>query len=279
MNTDTAGRMLTVAGVQLACGEGREENFSKAMDLARIAAERGAKIVCFAECFAWPWFPRRAVEAHRKLAEPVPGPMTRALQLLAEETQAVLVAPIFEGGEDSVHYNTTVVIDAGGPIVGLYRKNHIPDLPNYQEQFYFQPGNLGFPVFKTRYATIGVQTCWDNFFPEGARALGLKGAQIIFSPTACSTPSGAPKWERAIIGHAVYNSLFAFRVNRVGIEGSMTFYGRSFCVDPSGDFVTEPAGANEGVVLADLDLARITLVRNDWTFYKDRRPEIYTDLI
>jgi N-carbamoylputrescine amidase len=205
--------------------------------------------------------------------------MTRSLQLLAEETQAVLVAPIFEGGTDSAQYNTTVVVDAGGHLLGLYRKNHIPDLPNYQERFYFTPGNLGFPVFKTRYATIGVQTCWDNFFPEGARSVALKGAQILFSPTACSTPSGALKWERAIVGHAIYNSLYAFRVNRVGTEGPMAFYGKSFCVDPNGDFVTEPAGATEGVVLADLDLARITLVRDDWTFFRDRRPEIYQDLV
>jgi N-carbamoylputrescine amidase len=205
--------------------------------------------------------------------------MTRSLQLFAEQRDVAVLAPIFEAGEDSGQYNTTVVIDAGGDILGAYRKNHIPDLPNYQERFYFRPGNLGFPVFRTRYATVGIQTCWDNFFPEGARAVALKGAQIIFSPTACSTPTGAAKWERAIIGHAVYNSLFAFRVNRVGTEGAMTFYGKSFCVDPNGDFVTEPAGADEGVVLADADLNRIKLVRDDWTFFPDRRPGIYKDLV
>src|SRR5574341_2630539 len=253
--------MLTIAGIQLACGVDREENFAKALDLARIAVERGGKIVCFAECFAWPWFPRKAVEANRALAEPVSSPMLRSLQLFAEQRDVVVLAPIFEAGDDAAHYNSTVVIDAGGPILGIYRKNHIPDLPNYQERFYFRPGNLGFPVFRTRHAMVGIQTCWDNFFPEGARAVALKGAQIIFCPTACSTTTGAPKWERAIIGHAVYNSLFAFRVNRVGTEGSMTFYGKSFCVDPNGDFVTEPAGADDGVVLADVDLDRINLVR------------------
>jgi N-carbamoylputrescine amidase len=271
--------MLTVAGIQLACGADREENFAKAMDLARIAVERGAKIICFAECFAWPWFPRRAAEANRKLAEPIPGPMTRSLQLLAEQRNVVLLAPIFEAAEESAQYNSTVVIDAGGRLLGTYRKNHIPDLPNYQERFYFRPGDLGFPVFRTCHATVGVQTCWDNFFPEGARALALKGAMILFCPTACSTPTGAPRWERAIVGHAVYNSLFAFRVNRVGSEGSMTFYGKSFCVDPNGDFVTGPAGGEEGAVLADLDLDRIKLVRDDWTFFPDRRPGIYTDLV
>jgi N-carbamoylputrescine amidase len=171
-----------------------------------------------------------------------------------------------------------VVIDANGHLLGMYRKNHIPDLPNYQEKYYFRPGNLGFPVFKTRYATLGVQTCWDNFFPEGARTLALKGAELLICPTACSTGTGAPKWDRAIAAHAVYNSLYAFRVNRIGAEGPMSFYGRSFCVDPHGDFVTEPAGAIEGVVLADLDLDRIGLVRSDWTFLKDRRPEIYGEL-
>ncbi len=271
--------MLTVAGIQLACGAEREGNLSKALDLARLAVERGAKLVCFAECFAWPWFPRKAVDENRNLAEPVPGPVTHALQLFAEGAQAVVVAPVFESGDDAAQYNTSVVIDASGHILGTYRKNHIPDLPNYQERFYFRPGNLGFPVFRTRYATIGVQTCWDNFFPEGARALALKGAQIILCPTACSTVAGAAKWERAVVGHAVYNSVFAFRVNRVGTEGSMTFYGKSFCVDPNGDFVTEPAGADEGVVLADLDLDRIKLVRDDWTFFAERRPGIYTDLV
>ena len=273
-----AQSLLTVAGIQLACQPDRDANFSKAMEMARIAAERGAKVVCFSECFAWPWFPRRAMEEHRQMAVPIPGPYTETLQLLAEETGAVLVAPMFETADDLSYYNTTVVVDANGHILGIYRKNHIPELPNYQERFYFKPGNLGFPVFKTRYATIGIQTCWDNFFPEGARALALKGAQILFCPTACSSSGSTAKWERAIAGHAVYNSVYAFRVNRIGTEGSMTFYGKSFCLDPNGDYVTEPAGAIEGVVLADLDLDRIKLTRDDWTFFRDRRPEIYTEL-
>jgi predicted amidohydrolase len=273
-----AQSLLTVAGIQMGCGSDRDANFSKALELARIATERGAKVVCFAECFAWPWFPRKAAEEHRKQAVSIPGPYTEALQLLAEETGAVLVAPMFETADDSAYYNTTVVVDAGGHILGIYRKNHIPELPNYQERFYFQPGNLGFPVFKTRYATIGVQTCWDNFFPEGARVLGLKGVQILLCPTACSSPGSTAKWERAIAGHAVYNSIYAFRVNRIGTEGTMTFYGKSFCLDPNGDYVTEPAGAIEGVVLADLDLDRIKLTRDDWTFFQERRPEIYREL-
>lgn len=279
MSERAPGGMLTIAGIQLTCGPDVKANFSKALDLVRVAVERGAKIICFAECFAWPWFPRKGSEAQRALAEPIPGPMTQALQLVAEQAQAVLIAPMFETADDSAHYNTTVVVDANGHILGIYRKNHIPDLPNYQERFYFQPGNLGFPVFKTRYATIGVQTCWDNFFPEGARALALKGAQILFCPTACSSPGSVTKWERAIMGHSVYNCLYAFRVNRIGTEGTMTFYGKSFCVDPNGEFVTEPAGAIEGVVLADLDLDRIKLVRDDWTFLLDRRPEIYSELV
>lgn len=267
--------LLTVAGIQMACGSEREANFAKAVDLARIAGDRGAKIVCFAECFAWPWFPRKAAEEQRQLAVSIPGAHTEALQLLAEDIRAVLVAPMFERADDSTFYNTTVVIDANGHLLGIYRKNHIPDLTNYQERFYFKPGNLGFPVFKTRYATIGVQTCWDNFFPEGARLLALQGAEILFCPTACSSPGSAAKWERAIAGHAVYNSIYVFRVNRIGSEGTMTFYGKSFCLDPNGEYVTEPAGAFEGVVLADLDPSRIKLTRDDWSFFHDRRPEIY----
>jgi N-carbamoylputrescine amidase len=270
--------MLTVAGIQLQCGADRDENFSRALDLARIAVERGAQILCFAECFAWPWFPRKAVEGNRQLAVPVPGPMTQSLQLFAEESQVALVAPIFESGDDGGQYNSSLVIDASGVILGAYRKNHIPDLPNYQERFYFRPGNLGFPVFRTRHATIGIQTCWDNFYPEGARALALKGAEIIFCPTACSTLGGANRWERAIVGHAVCNAVFAVRVNRVGTEGTMSFYGKSFCVDPNGDFVSEPAGSDEGVVLADLDLDRIKLIRDDWNYLQGRRPGIYKEL-
>jgi N-carbamoylputrescine amidase len=273
-----AKSILTVAGIQFACGADRDANFGKALDLARIAAERGAKIICFAECFAWPWFPRKAAEESRSQAVPIPGPYTQALQMLAEETATVLVAPMFETADDSAYYNTTVVVDANGHLLGMYRKTHIPDLANYQERYYFQPGNLGFPVFKSRYATIGVQTCWDNFFPEGARILALKGAQVLLCPTACSSPSSTAKWERAIAGHAVYNSVYAFRVNRIGTEGTMTFYGKSFCVDPNGDYVTQPAGGIEGVVLADLDLDRIGMTREDWTFLKDRRPEIYREL-
>ena len=279
MSERAPGGMLTIAGIQLTCGPDVKANFAKALDLVQVAVERGAKIICFAECFAWPWFPRKGSEPQRALAEPIPGPMTQALQLVAEQAQAVLIAPMFETADDSAHYNTTVVVDANGHILGIYRKNHIPDLPNYQERFYFQPGNLGFQVFKTRYATIGVQTCWDNFFPEGARARTLKGAQILFCPTACSSPGSVTKWERAIMGHSVYNCLYTFRVNRIGTEGTMTFYGKSFCVDPNGDFVTEPAGAIEGVVLADLDLDRSKLVRDDWTFLLDRRPEIYSELV
>ncbi len=270
--------MVTVAGIQMACGPNRDENFGKAMGLARIAIERGAQIICFAECFAWPWFPRKAMEEPRATAEPIPGRMTEAMQTLAAEGQAVLVAPVFETTDGGAWYNTTAVIDANGHLLGLYRKNHIPDLPNYQEKFYFHPGNLGFPVFKTRHGVIGVLTCWDNFFPEGARLLALKGAELLVCPTACSATSGAAMWDRALAGQAVYNSLYAFRVNRIGTEGSMQFYGRSFCVDPNGDFVTEPAGAIEGVVLADLDLDRIKLVRDDWTFLRDRRPELYREL-
>jgi N-carbamoylputrescine amidase len=271
----SAETVLTVAGIQMACESDKDANFGKALDMARIAADRGARIVCFAECFAWPWFPRKAAEEQRHLAVSIPGPYTEALQLLAEDLGAVLVAPMFEKADVSTYYNTTVVVDANGHILGIYRKNHIPDLPNYQERFYFTPGNLGFPVFKTRYATIGVQTCWDNFFPEGPRILALKGVQILFCPTACSSSGSTAKWERAIAGHAVYNSVYAFRVNRIGTEGTMTFYGRSFCLDPNGDYVTEPAGAIEGVVLADLDLSRIKLTRDDWSFFQDRRPEIY----
>ena len=171
------------------------------------------------------------------------------------------------------------MFDADGTLLGRYRKNHIPQLPNYQERFYFQPGNLGFPVFATRYATVGVQISWDNFFPEGMRLLALAGAELVFAPTSASVVASHSKWERAIVASAVYNGLFVFRVNRVEGEDELSFYGKSFCADPNGDFVVEPSGGGEGVILAEIDTTWVKAVREAWPFLQNRRPESYRGLI
>lgn len=270
--------MLVIAGIQMGCGPDRRANLEKAIALGNIAVERGAKVICFPECFAWPWFPQQADTSHFGMAEPVPGPTSEAISAFARERKVAVVAPIFERENDHVCYNSALVFDADGTLLGRYRKNHIPQLPNYQEKFYFQPGNQGFPVFRTRYASIGVQISWDNFFPEGSRLLALAGAEVVVAPMATSVVGSHAKWERAIVGNAICNGFFVFRINRVKGTDRLPFYGKSFCADPNGDFVVKPSGGSEGVILAEIDLTWVKTVRDVWPFLQDRRPEIYDGL-
>ena len=216
-------------------------------------------------------------KVHFSLAEKIEGPSIIRMQKLAKENGAVLVCPIFETGDEQAFYNSAVVIDAGGEILGSYRKIHVPQIPLWEEKYYFSAGNLGFPVFKTRFAVIGVQICWDNFFPEGSRILALKGAQIIFSPTAAAFAS-QKKWETVISSNAISNGIYIFRVNRVGSEEKQDFYGRSFCISPEGELLDEPAGMKEGIAFVDIELKDIDKVRKEWPFFKDRRPEIYHEI-
>jgi len=212
------------------------------------------------------------------LAEGVPGPSTETMQKIAQRSEAAIILPIFEKDPEEGYFNTVVVIDGDGEILGKYRKIHVPQIPLWEEKAYFQPGNLGFPVFPTRYGRLGIQICWDNFFPEGTRILALKGAQIIFAPTAAAFESQA-KWEKVICANAATSGIYIFRVNRVGKEIKQNFYGKSFCVNPDGDLIDQPSGAQEGVVMAEIDLLEIERTRRVWTFWRDRRPEVYRDLI
>jgi len=243
----------------------------------QIALDKGARIICFPELFTTHWFPREMNKAHFSLAEKIEGPSITRMQRLAKENGAVLVCPIFETGDDHAFYNSAVVIDAGGEILGGYRKIHVPQIPLWEEKYYFSAGNLGFPVFNTKFAVIGVQICWDNFFPEGSRILALKGAQIIFSPTAAAFAS-QKKWETVIKSNAISNGIYIFRVNRVGSEEKQDFYGRSFCISPEGELLDEPAGMKEGIAFIDIELKDIDKVRKEWPFFKDRRPEIYHEI-
>ena len=269
--------MLKLAGIQISCSEEKERNIEKALKFAQIAAEKGAKIICFQELFTTPWFPREMSQNHFSLAERIDDHSVRRMQQFSSENQVVMVCPIFEIGGEKIFYNSAVIIDAGGEILGCYRKIHIPQIPLWEEKYYFSPGDRGFPVFHTKFAVIGVQICWDNFFPEGARILALKGAQIVFSPTAAAFAS-QKKWETVISTHAISNGLFMFRVNRVGSEEKQDFYGRSFCVSPEGDLLGEPTGMREGIALVDVDLKEIDKVRKEWPFFRDRRPEVYEEL-
>jgi len=268
--------MLRVAGIQMSCGGDRDANLKKAVEMASLAAERGAKIIGFPQLFVLPWFAFENRKENFSFAEPLDGPTITTFRALAREFRVVLVCPIFER-EGSDYFNTAVVIEKDGEIAGCYRKVHIPQIPLWEEQTYFKPGNLGFPVILTSYARIGVQICWDNFFPEGTRILALRGAQIVFAPTAAALAS-QNRWERMICANAIANNLLIFRVNRSGEEEKQEFYGKTFCVNPFGEFVGSPAGNSDAIVFCDVNLDEVLETREIWTFFKDRRPELYGDL-
>jgi N-carbamoylputrescine amidase len=268
---------MKIAGIQLSCSEDKEKNIGKAVKFAQIAIEKGARIICFQELFTTHWFPKEMDKNHFSLAEKFDGPSMIRMQKLAKENEIVLVCPIFEREGENTFYNSAVIIDAGGKILGSYRKVHVPQIPLWEEKYYFSPGNLGFPVFETKFAIIGVQICWDNFFPEGSRILSLKGAQIIFSPTAAAFAS-QKRWKTVMTSNAISNGVFLFRVNRVGSEEKQDFYGNSFCISPDGELLDEPTGMKEGIALIDIDLRTIHQVRKEWPFLKDRRPELYEEI-
>ena len=268
---------MRVAGIQFSCSEEKERNLDKAVKLAEVAGKNDVRILCFQELFNTHWFPKEIDPRHFSLAEGQDGPTIVRMQAVAKQYDLVVICPFFEREGESF-FNAAVVIDAGGEILGTYRKIHVPQIPFWEEKYYFAPGNLGFPVFKTRYGVVGVQICWDNFFPEGSRILALKGAEIIFAPTAAAFAS-QQRWETVIASNAIFNGLFVFRVNRVGSEERQDFYGRSFCVSPEGELLDQPAGMKEGIVIVDVDLKRIEKVRQAWPFFRDRRPSAYGEIL
>ena len=269
--------LLKLGGIQISCCEEKERNIEKAVHFTRIAIEKGAHLICFQELFTTHWFPREMNKRYFSLAENMDGPTISRMQKLAKEYEVALICPIFEVEEGSF-YNSAIVIDAGGEILGSYRKIHVPQIPLWEERYYFSPGNQGFPVFRTQFASIGVQICWDNFFPEGSRILALKGAQVIFAPTAAAFASQR-KWEAMISSNAMANGVYVFRVNRVGSEEKQDFYGRSFCISPEGDYLDKPTGMKDSIALLEIDLKQIDQARKEWPFFKDRRPEIYKEII
>ena len=269
--------LIKLAGIQIACCEEKERNIAKAVKFAQIAIEKGAHIICFQELFTTHWFPREMNKRYFSLAEKSDGFTITRMQKLAEEYEVVLICPIFEIEKDSF-YNSAIVIDTGGEILGSYRKIHVPQIPLWEERYYFSHGNHGFPVFKTKVAPIGVQICWDNFFPEGSRILALKGAKIIFSPTAAAFASQR-KWETVISSNAIADGVFIFRVNRVGSEEKQDFYGRSFCISPEGELLDKPTGMKDGIALIEIDLKNIDKARKEWPFLKDRRPDSYKEIL
>jgi N-carbamoylputrescine amidase len=268
--------LIKLAGIQITCSEEKERNIEKAVRFTKIAIEKGAQIICFQELFTTHWFPREMNKRFFSLAEKADGLTIATMRRLAKEYGVVLICPIFEIEENSF-YNSAIVLDADGEILGSYRKIHVPQIPLWEERYYFSSGNHGFPVFETKFAPIGIQICWDNFFPEGSRILALKGAKILFSPTAAAF---APqrRWETVISGNAIANGVYIFRVNRVGSEEKQDFYGKSFCISPEGELLDKPTGMKDSIALIEVDLKNIDKTRKEWPFLRDRRPEVYREI-
>jgi N-carbamoylputrescine amidase len=266
---------MKIAGIQYACEEGKKGNLEKALKILDLALDQGARIVCFQELFQYPWFPRERSGEAFALADAVDDKSFEPVKERSRKADAVILLPIFERDGTS-YYNSCVVIE-GGETVGIYRKVHIPDIPLFEEKFYFATGNMGLPVFRTHHGTIGIQISWDNLYPEGARILAVKGADVIFSPTACAFKS-QHIWQTVISANAIANGLFIMRVNRVGSEQSHDFYGMSFCVNPEGELIGGPTGAADSVMLADINFEYLKQVRREWPLMKERRPEYYGEI-
>jgi beta-ureidopropionase len=246
------------------------------------AAAKGVQILCLQEIFNGPYFCPSQDPRWYAAAEPCPGPTTELMQKLAKKHQMVIVVPIYEEAMRGVYYNTAAVIDADGTYMGKYRKQHIPQTNGFWEKYFFKPGNGGYPVFDTKYAKVGVYICYDRHFPEGWRALGLNGAEIVFNPSATVAGLSQYLWKLEQPAAAVANTYFVGAINRVGSEapwGIGKFYGTSYFVDPRGQFLVEGSEDDDELVVADLDLSTIDEVRKTWQFYRDRRPEAYGELV
>jgi N-carbamoylputrescine amidase len=274
--------------VQMSCAKDPAANLAKAMQRIEAAAKKGAQIVCLQELFRSRYFCQSEDHGNFKLAETIPGPSTEALGEVARRKKVVIVASLFERRTAGIYHNTAVVIDADGSLAGKYRKMHIPDDPLYYEKFYFTPGDLGFPSFQTRYAKIAVLVCWDQWFPEGARAAALAGAQILFYPTAIgwipqesrvAAQNQRNAWELIQRSHAIANGVFVASTNRVGSEGKIRFWGNSFVAGPLGELVAHAGDTREEILIAKCDLAKIEETRQAWPFLRDRRIDAYGALL
>lgn len=262
----------------------KESMIEKHLNYIAQAAEEGAGIICFQELFSSPYFCQVQDADYYSWAEPIPdGPTTRLMQEAAKKHGMVLIVPMCEEEAPGIYYNTAAVIDADGTYLGKYRKTHIPQLSGFWEKFYFRPGNLGYPVFDTAVGKVGVYICYDRHFPEGARVLGLNGAEIVFIPSATSRGLSQHLWRIEQTSHAIANGYFVGTINRVGIEedfGPNDYYGQSYFCNPRGEFVGEVGDAyKEELIVRDLDLDLIREVREVWQFYRDRRPDTYDRLV
>ncbi len=255
--------------------------FEKHLPFVDEASKEGVQILCFQEIFNGPYFCPSQDARWYDAAESVPGPTTDALIPYARKHEMVMVVPVYEREQAGVYYNSAAVIDANGKYLGKYRKNHIPHTAGFWEKYFFKPGNLGYPVFDTEYAKVGVYICYDRHFPEGARLLGLNGAELVFNPSATVKGLSQYLWKLEQPAHAVANGYFLGCINRVGTEPPWNigeFYGSSYFVDPRGNFLAEGSEDGDELIVADLDFDMIEEVRRVWQFYRDRRPETYQDM-
>jgi len=286
-------RKFTVGLIQMAMTPTPAKNLERAISRVEEAARAGAEVICLPELFRSQYFCQREDAALFDLAEPIPGPTTEALGKIAKQERVVVVAPLFERRAPGLYHNSAAVIDANGEVVGLYRKMHIPDDPAYYEKFYFTPGDLGFPAFDTGVGRIGTLICWDQWYPEGARLVALRGASVLFYPTAIGwhphekEAFGAAQrdsWRTVQRGHAIANGVYVAAVNRVGHEvppdggPGIEFWGSSFICDPQGVIVAVAAIDREEILLGEVDLERIEEVRRNWPFLRDRRIDAYVGI-
>jgi N-carbamoylputrescine amidase len=276
---------IKVAALQLAFGEDTAQNIANVSELVRDAAAKGAQVILPPELFEGSYFCRTEDETLFATAQPTAEhPSVQAMQSLAGQLKVWIPTSFFEL-DGQHHYNSLAMINPDGKVAGVYRKSHIPDGPGYEEKFYFRPGNTGFKVWPGAGTTLGVGICWDQWYPETARAMMLMGAQILFYPTAIGTEPHDPDldtsrlWRRAMIGHAVSNVVPVVAANRIGMEGGQRFYGHSFICDERGDILAEFGAEESGVLVAELDLAAAKQHRAAFGFFRDRRPELYGRLV
>ena len=277
---------VNVGLVQMSCVADKGANLEKAIAKVREAAAKGAQIVCLQELFTSLYFCDVEAYDNFKLAEPVPGPSTDALSKVAAELNVVIIASLFEKRAQGIYHNTTAVLDADGSYLGKYRKMHIPDDPSYYEKFYFTPGDLGYKLFETRYAKIGVLICWDQWYPEAARITALMGAEILFFPTAIgwhhtqddiTNSEQYNAWQTIQRSHAVANGVHVVSVNRVGLEqeGQMKFWGGSFVSNPFGNLLYKASHDEEEIAVVEVDTDKTDAYRTHWPFLRDRRIDSY----
>ncbi len=284
--------MLKLGLIQMRCSIDPRENVDKAEAMIRTAAAAGANIICLQEIFNTIYFCQTEDHAYFRFAEEIPGPTTKRLGKVAENLGVVIVAPIFERRAAGLYHNSAAVIDADGSFLGSYRKMHIPDDPLFYEKFYFTPGDLGFKSWKTRFATIGVLICWDQWYPEGARLTALRGAEILFYPTAIGWHPSEKQahgrrqhssWETIQRSHAIANGCYVAVPNRTGHEApaggdGIEFWGQSFVADPTGEIIAKASVDQEETLVVEVDLAQLEVQRTHWPFLRDRRIDAYAEI-